>query len=86
EVAFLARHGRSHSLLPHEIPYRANTHAFKQLGVEYLISVSAVGSLAEDIRPLDLVLPRQFLDLTKQRSSTFFGGGAVAHVSMADPV
>lgn len=86
EVAFLARHGRSHSLLPHEVPYRANIHAFKQLGVEYLISVSAVGSLQEDIRPLDLVLPRQFLDLTKQRSSTFFGGGAVAHVSMADPV
>lgn len=86
EVAFLARHGRSHSLLPHEVPYRANIHAFKQLGVEYLISVSAVGSLQENIRPLDLVLPSQFLDLTKQRVSTFFGGGAVAHVSMADPV
>lgn len=86
EVAFLARHGRSHTLLPHEVPYRANIHAFKQLGVEYLISVSAVGSLKEDIRPLDLVLPGQFLDLTRRRDSTFFGSGAVAHVSMADPV
>lgn len=86
DIAFLARHGRSHSLLPHEVPYRANVHAFKQLGVQYLISVSAVGSLKDDIRPLDLVLPDQYLDQTRRRVSTFFGEGAVAHVSMADPV
>jgi 5'-methylthioadenosine phosphorylase len=85
-IAFLARHGRGHGLLPHEVPYRANIHAFKQLGVEYLVSVSAVGSLKEDIRPLDLVLPDQYLDQTRRRASTFFGEGAVAHVSMADPV
>jgi 5'-methylthioadenosine phosphorylase len=86
DIAFIARHGRAHSLLPHEVPYRANVHAFKQLGVQYLISVSAVGSLKEDIRPLDLVLPDQYLDQTRRRVSTFFGEGAVAHVSMADPV
>lgn len=85
-VAFLARHGRNHSWLPHEVPYRANIHGFKQLGVEYLLSVSAVGSLREGIKPLDLVLPDQFLDMTQRRQSTFFGSGAVAHVSMADPV
>ena len=85
-VAFLARHGRGHRLLPFEVPYRANIHAMKQLGVRYLLSMSAVGSLQEDIRPLDMVLPDQFIDLTKRRDSTFFGGGAVAHVSMAQPV
>jgi 5'-methylthioadenosine phosphorylase len=85
-VAFLARHGRGHKLLPSELPYRANIHAFKQLGVKYLLSVSAVGSLREDYRPLDMVLPDQFIDLTKKRESTFFGSGAVAHVSMAEPV
>lgn len=85
-VAFLARHGRGHRLLPSELPYRANIHAFKQLGVKYLLSVSAVGSLREDYRPLDMVLPDQFIDLTKKRESTFFGAGAVAHVSMAEPV
>ena len=85
-VVFLARHARGHRLLPHEVPYRANIHAMKQLGVRYLLSVSAVGSLKEDFRPLDMVLPDQFIDLTKRRDSTFFGQGAVAHVSMAQPV
>ena len=85
-VAFLARHGRGHRLMPFEVPYRANIHAMKQLGVRYLLSVSAVGSLQESIKPLDMVLPDQFIDLTKSRDSTFFGYGAVAHVSMAQPV
>lgn len=85
-VAFLARHARGHRLLPFEVPYRANIHAMKQLGVRYLLSVSAVGSLREEFKPLDLVLPDQFIDLTKRRESTFFGQGAVAHVSMAQPV
>lgn len=85
-VVFLARHGRGHRLIPSEIPYRANIHALKQLGVRYLLSFSAVGSLREEIAPLDMVLPDQFIDLTKHRASTFFGNGAVAHVSMAQPV
>ena len=85
-VAFLARHGRGHRLLPSEVPYRANICALKQLGVRYLISFSAVGSLKEELRPLDMVLPDQFIDLTKCRASTFFGAGAVAHVSLAQPV
>jgi 5'-methylthioadenosine phosphorylase len=85
-VAFLARHGRGHRLIPSEVPYRANLYALKSLGVRYLISVSAVGSLHEEIRPLDIVLPDQFIDLTKGRVATFFGDGAVAHVSMAQPV
>lgn len=85
-VAFLARHGRGHRLLPSEVPYRANIHALKQLGVEYLLSFSAVGSLREELRPLDMVLPDQFIDLTRRRANTFFGEGAVAHVSMAQPV
>ena len=85
-VAFLARHGRGHRLIPSEVPYRANIHAFKQMGVRYLLSMSAVGSLAEHMHPLDVVLPDQFIDLTRQRESTFFGAGAVAHVSMAEPV
>jgi 5'-methylthioadenosine phosphorylase len=85
-VAFLARHARGHRLLPSEVPYRANIHAMKQLGVRYLLSVSAVGSLREEFKPLDMVLPDQFIDLTKHRDSTFFGNGAVAHVSMAQPV
>lgn len=86
DVAFLARHGRTHSLLPGEVPYRANIHAMKSLGVEYLISVSAVGSMREDVAPLHMVLPDQYIDLTKRRDATFFGNGAVAHVSLADPV
>jgi 5'-methylthioadenosine phosphorylase len=85
-VAFLARHARGHRLLPSEVPYRANIYAMKQLGVRWLLSVSAVGSLREDIKPLDMVLPDQFIDLTKRRDSSFFGAGAVAHVSMAQPV
>jgi 5'-methylthioadenosine phosphorylase len=85
-VAFLARHARGHRLLPSEVPYRANIHAMKQLGVRYVLSMSAVGSLQEDLKPLDMVLPDQFIDLTKRRESTFFGQGAVAHVSMAQPV
>jgi 5'-methylthioadenosine phosphorylase len=85
-VVFLARHGRGHRLIPSEVPYRANIHALRQFGVRYLLSFSAVGSLKEEIAPLDLVLPDQFIDLTKQRASTFFGNGAVAHVSMAKPV
>ena len=86
QVVFLARHARGHKLLPFEVPYRANIHAMKQFGVRYLLSVSAVGSLREDFKPLDMVLPDQFIDLTKSRDSTFFGRGAVAHVSMAQPV
>jgi 5'-methylthioadenosine phosphorylase len=85
-VAFLARHGRGHKLIPSEVPYRANVFAMKTLGVRYLISLSAVGSLRQDLRPLDMVLPDQFIDLTRRRESTFFGDGAVAHVSMAQPV
>lgn len=85
-VAFLARHGRGHRLIPGEVPYRANIYALKSMGVRYLISVSAVGSLREEIHPLDMVLPDQFIDLTKHRAATFFGDGAVAHVSMAQPV
>jgi 5'-methylthioadenosine phosphorylase len=85
-VAFLARHGRHHHLTPSEVPFRANIHAMKQLGVEYLISASAVGSLKEEAKPLDMVVPDQFIDRTKNRISTFFGQGIVAHVAFADPV
>ncbi|MEO7144802.1 MAG: S-methyl-5'-thioadenosine phosphorylase [Bryobacteraceae bacterium] len=86
EVAFLARHGRSHRLMPSELNYRANIYGFKSLGVERIISLSAVGSLKEEHRPLDFVLPDQFFDRTQGRASTFFGDGLVAHVSFADPV
>jgi 5'-methylthioadenosine phosphorylase len=86
EVAFLARHGRNHHLLPTELPFRANIHALKQLGVEYIISASAVGSLKAEVKPLDLVIPDQFIDRTKERISTFFGEGIVAHVAFGDPV
>ena len=85
-VVFLARHGRSHSLTPTEIPFRANLWALKSLGVRWLLSVSAVGSLHEDLAPLDVVLPDQFIDLTRQRTKTFFGAGVVAHVGLAQPV
>lgn len=85
-VAFLARHGRNHHLCPSELPFRANIHAMKQLGVEYIISASAVGSLAEAAKPLDMVIPDQFIDRTKNRISTFFGEGLVAHVGFAHPV
>jgi 5'-methylthioadenosine phosphorylase len=85
-VAFLPRHGRGHRLLPSEINFPANVFALKTLGVEFLLSVGAVGSLRESLRPGDLVVPDQFLDRTRGRRSTFFGGGIVAHVSFADPV
>jgi len=86
KVAFLARHGRNHTLLPSELPFRANIYAMKQLGVEYLISASAVGSLKEAVKPLDMVVPDQFVDRTKNRISTFFGEGIVAHIAFGDPV
>lgn len=85
-VAFLARHGRNHTLLPSELPFRANIYAMKQLGVEYLISASAVGSLKEQVKPVDMVIPDQFIDRTKNRVSTFFGEGIVAHIAFGDPV
>ncbi len=84
-VAFLARHGRGHRIPPHRINYRANIWALKALGVKWVISVSAVGSLREDYKPGDLVVPDQFIDMTKKRDYTFFEGPIVAHVSMADP-
>jgi 5'-methylthioadenosine phosphorylase len=85
-VAFLPRHGRGHRLLPTEIPFRANIYAMKLLGVERILSASAVGSLREELKPMDIVLPDQFFDRTRQRPSTFFGGGIAAHVAFADPV
>lgn len=85
-VAFLARHGRSHSFLPGEIPFRANIWAMKKLGVDYLLSVSAVGSLKEELAPRHMVLPDQFIDMTKRRIGTFFGEGAVAHIGFSHPV
>jgi 5'-methylthioadenosine phosphorylase len=85
-VAFLSRHGRGHRVSPSEINYRANIYALKALGVGRIISVSAVGSMKEAIKPGDVVLPDQFIDLTKRRVSTFFEGGAVAHVGFADPI
>ena len=85
-VAFLTRHGQGHKLTPSEVPYRANIYALKTLGVRYIVSVSAVGSLQAHFKPLDMVVPNQMIDMTKQRASTFFGEGAVAHVSMADPL
>ncbi len=84
-VAFLPRHGVGHRLLPSEIPARANVWALKSLGVEFIISVSAVGSLREDIEPLHMVVPDQLIDRTRGRASTFFGDGLVAHVGFADP-
>jgi 5'-methylthioadenosine phosphorylase len=86
KIAFLTRHGRGHKLLPSELNFRANIMGFKQLGVSQVLSASAVGSLRLDHKPMDFVLPDQFLDRTRQRSSTFFGNGLVAHVSFADPV
>ena len=84
-IAFLPRHGRGHRLTPTEVNSRANIFALKSLGVEQIISVSAVGSMREDVRPLDLLVPDQLLDRTKLRPSTFFGDGIVAHVGFADP-
>ncbi len=85
-VAFLPRHGRNHHLLPTELPFRANIYAMKQLGVEYIISASAVGSLQTEAKPLDMVIPDQFIDRTKHRTSTFFGEGLVAHIAFGDPI
>jgi len=85
-VAFLARHGRGHRISPSELNYRANIYGLKRLGVERIISLSAVGSLKEEHRPLDFVIPDQFFDRTRGRISTFFGDGLVAHISFADPV
>ena len=87
-VAFLPRHARGHKFLPTEVPYRANIYAMKLLGVEYILSVSAVGSLQEEYAPTDMVIPDQFFDRTRARSkeSTFFGEGIVGHVTFAHPV
>lgn len=85
-IAFLARHGKGHRLMPSELNFRANICAMKLLGVERILSVSAVGSLKEDIAPPDIILPDQFLDRTRGRISTFFGGGLVAHIAFGDPV
>ena len=84
-VAFLARHGRGHRLMPSELNFRANIFGFKRLGAEYILSASAVGSMREDIKPLDIVIVDQFFDRTRSRASTFFGNGLIAHVSFADP-
>jgi 5'-methylthioadenosine phosphorylase len=86
KVAFLARHGRGHRILPTELNFRANIYGFKQLGVERIVSVSAVGSLKDEHRPLDFVIPDQFFDRTRHRVDTFFGDGIVAHIAFADPV
>ncbi len=86
KVAFLARHGRGHRLLPSELNFRANIYAFKKLGVERILSVSAVGSLKEEHKPTDFVIPDQFIDRTTKRVSTFFGEGIVGHVAFGDPV
>src|SRR3954465_3240083 len=85
-VAFLSRHGRGHRVMPSELNFRANIHGFKQLGVERILSVSAVGSLKEEHKPLEFVIPDQFVDRTRHRVDTFFGDGVVAHIAFADPV
>ncbi len=84
-VAFLPRHGRGHKIPPHKINYRANIWALKSIGVDKIVAISAVGSLREDYRPGDFVVPDQFIDFTKKRDYTFFEGGVVGHFSMADP-
>jgi 5'-methylthioadenosine phosphorylase len=86
EVAFLARHGQGHRLSPSELNFRANIYGFKSLGVERIVSLSAVGSLKEEHRPLDFVIPLQFFDRTRGRPSTFFGDGLVAHIGFSEPV
>jgi len=86
QVAFLARHGRGHRISPSELNFRANIYGFKSLGVERIISLSAVGSLKEEHRPLDFVLPDQFFDRTRGRASTFFGDGLVVHIGFSDPI
>jgi 5'-methylthioadenosine phosphorylase len=86
KVAFLARHGRGHRFMPTEINYRANIHGFKQLGVERILSLSAVGSLKEEHHPLDFVVPDQFIDRTRHRIDTFFGDGLVVHIGFGEPI
>jgi len=86
KVAFLTRHGRGHRFMPTEINYRANIHGMKQLGVERILSLSAVGSLKEEHRPLDFVIPDQFIDRTRHRTDSFFGDGLVAHVGFGHPI
>ena len=86
KVAFLARHGRGHRIQPTELNFRANIYGFKQLGVERIVSISAVGSLKEEHKPLEFVIPDQFFDRTRHRVDTFFGNGIVAHIAFADPV
>lgn len=85
-VVFLARHGRNHTISPTELNFRANIYGLKKLGVEWILSASAVGSLKEDLHPLDIVLPDQFYDRTKTRVSTFFGDGIVVHAGFSDPI
>jgi 5'-methylthioadenosine phosphorylase len=85
-LVFLPRHGRGHRISPSEVNYRANIHGFKQLGAQWLISISAVGSMREAIRPGDVVIVDQFFDRTKNRASTFFGHGVVGHIEFADPI
>jgi len=86
KVAFLARHGRGHLILPTELNFRANIYGFKQLGVERIVSISAVGSLKEEHKPLEFVIPDQFFDRTRHRVDTFFGNGIVVHISFAEPI
>ncbi len=86
KVVFLPRHGRNHHLLPTELPFRANIYALKSLGVKYIISASAVGSLQGSIKPVDMVIPDQFIDRTRHRVDTFFGDGIVAHIAFGDPI
>jgi 5'-methylthioadenosine phosphorylase len=86
KVAFLARHGRGHLILPTELNFRANIYGFKQLGVERIVSISAVGSLKEEHKPLEFVIPDQFFDRTRHRVDTFFGNGIVAHIAFAEPI
>lgn len=85
-IAFLPRHDIGHRLLPTELNYRANIYGFKKLGIEQIIAISAVGSLKEGIKPLDIVIPHQFFDRTTKRQSTFFGDGIVAHIAFSDPI
>ncbi len=86
KVAFLSRHGRGHRILPHELNFRANIYGFKQLGVERILSLSAVGSLKEEHQPLQFIVPDQFFDRTRRRISTFFGEGIAVHIPFAEPV
>jgi len=85
KVAFLARHGKGHAFLPHEVNYRANIYGFKMMGVKYLVALSACGSLKEELKPRDIAIVNQFIDRTRHRIDTFFGNGVIAHVSFGEP-